>query len=114
MTRQPATRAICPTALPTAPAAPETKIVSPSSGRPISKSPYQAVKPGIPSTPSAVDTGATAGSIGRRPDPSESAHSRQPRECTTQSPSACRGLRETAIRPTAPPVIASPSVNGAT
>ena len=34
MTRQPAMRAICPAALPTAPAAPETKTVSPSFGSP--------------------------------------------------------------------------------
>ena len=46
MTRQPAIFAICPAALPTAPAAPETKTVSPSCGLPISNSPCYAVKPG--------------------------------------------------------------------
>jgi len=62
----------------------------------------------------AVDTGAVEGSILRIADPSESAHSRQPSACSTQSPSAKAGLRETSTRPTAPPVIASPRVNGAT
>ena len=36
----------------------------------------------MPSTPSAVETGATAGSIVRMPVPSESAHSRHPSECS--------------------------------
>jgi len=68
----------------------------------------------MPSTPREVETGAPTGSIFRTPDPSESAHSRQPSACSTQSPSAKAGFRETSTLPTAPPVIASPSVNGAT
>ncbi len=87
MTRQPAIFAIWPAALPTAPAAPETNTVSPACGRPISKRPWYAVNPGIPSTPSAVDTGALPGSTGCTPEPSDSAHSRHPSPCTTQSPS---------------------------
>src|SRR6266516_364922 len=50
----------------------------------------------------------------RATEPSESAHSRQPRLWTTKSPSANDACREAATCPTAPPVIASPSVNGAT
>ena len=72
------------------------------------------MNPGIPSTPSAVEIGAAAGSSRRSAAPSESAHSRQPSWWSTQSPSAYRGFRDAATRPTAPPVIASPSVNGAT
>ena len=40
---------------------PETKMVSPASGRPMSSSPTYAVSPGMPRTPSAVETGASAG-----------------------------------------------------
>jgi hypothetical protein len=72
------------------------------------------VNPGIPRTPSEVEIGAPAGSNLRIANPSDNAHSRQPRPCVTQSPSANAGLREAATRPTAPPVIASPSVKGAT
>ena len=68
----------------------------------------------MPRTPSAVDTGASDGSTLRTPEPSESAHSRQPSWCRTQSPSASFSFLEATTRPTAPPVIASPSVNGAT
>ena len=49
--RQPLIRAICPTTLPTAPAAPDTTTVWPGSGRPTSSSPKYAVNPVIPSTP---------------------------------------------------------------
>ena len=112
--RQPAIFAICPAALPTAPAAPETNTTSPSSGFPISNSPWYAVNPGIPSTPRAVEIGARSGSIRRMPEPSESAHSRQPRLCSTQAPSGIAGFRDTTTLPTAPPVIGSPSANGGT
>ena len=47
--------------------------------------------------------GAIRGSTGRTPEPSDSAHSRQPSPCTTQSPSASDGFLETTTRPTAPP-----------
>ena len=42
----------------------------------------------MPSTPRTLETGATLESTFRMPEPSESAHSRQPRPWTTQSPSA--------------------------
>ncbi len=46
--------AIWPTAEPTGPVAAATTTVSPGCGRPICSSPAYAVKPGMPSTPSAV------------------------------------------------------------
>ena len=63
--RAPLSRAICPTAEPTGPVAAATTTVSPGVGRPISRSPAYAVNPGMPRTPSAVDTGATSGSSSR-------------------------------------------------
>src|SRR5689334_12372902 len=56
--RQPRIFASWPTAEPTAPAAAETTTVSPGFGCPRSYSPTYAVMPGMPSTPSAVDSGA--------------------------------------------------------
>ena len=62
-TRQPRILAICPTTWPTAPDAAETTTVSPAFGWPMSSSPTQAVSPGMPSTPSEAESGASAGSI---------------------------------------------------
>src|ERR1700691_5627996 len=49
--RQPLIRAICPTMLPTDPAAPETRTVCPGSGRPTSSRPKYAVSPLMPRAP---------------------------------------------------------------
>ncbi len=56
--------AICPTTEPTGPDAAATATVSPGLGMPISSSPAYAVNPGMPRTPSAVDTGAISGRCG--------------------------------------------------
>ncbi|KAG1241969.1 hypothetical protein G6F65_023248 [Rhizopus arrhizus] len=66
-------RAIWPTTEPTAPLAAATTPVSPGLGWPMVRRPTYAVRPGMPSTPSAVDGGAMAGSRRRRPVPSDSA-----------------------------------------
>lgn len=47
-TWQPLILVICPTSEPTAPAAPETKTVSPDLGWPMSRRPKYAAGPGIP------------------------------------------------------------------
>ena len=60
--RAPLIWAICPTAEPTGPVAAATTTVSPAFGFPISRRPAYAVKPGMPSTPRAVVTGAAYGS----------------------------------------------------
>ena len=60
--RAPLIFAICPTAEPTGPVAAATTTVSPGAGLPSSRSPAYAVNPGMPSTPSDVDTGAASGS----------------------------------------------------
>ena len=78
----------------------------------MSSRPTYAVRPGIPSTPSAVETGATDGSTGIRPRPSESANSRQPSQLVTHDPSGTRSLRDATTWPTAPPLITSPTWNG--
>ena len=72
-TWQPLIRAICPTTAPTAPAAADTRTVSPGAGRPMSRSPTYAVIPGMPSTPSAVEIGACPGSSFRTPAPVDTA-----------------------------------------
>ena len=82
--------------------------MSPSPTPPMSSIPTYAVSPVIPSTPSAVETGATAGSTARTPRPSSTAASRQPRSCCTHAPSGQRSLREAMTCPTAPPRIGSP------
>ena len=76
--RAPLIFAIWPTADPTGPVAAATTTVSPGCGLPISSRPAYAVKPGMPSTPSAVDTGTTDGSSLRSPEPSLSAWVCQP------------------------------------
>ena len=67
--RQPLIFASCPTTAPTAPDAAATTTVSPGFGWPMSSSPTYAVMPGMPSTPSAVEIGATFGSSVRTPAP---------------------------------------------
>src|ERR1700682_4630329 len=62
----PAIFASWPTSDPTGPLAAATTTVSPGAGLPITRRPPYAVNPGIPSTPSPVVTGATAGSSLRR------------------------------------------------
>ena len=57
ITRQPWIFAICPAADPVAPAAPEMTTVSPTFGRPTSRSPKYAVMPVGPSALIAVWTG---------------------------------------------------------
>jgi hypothetical protein len=63
----PTTRAPCcfaswPATAPTAPEAAATTTVSPALGWPMSLNPIYAVIPGMPSTPKAVEIGASAGS----------------------------------------------------
>ncbi|VVC89000.1 unnamed protein product [Leptidea sinapis] len=55
ITLQPLIFAICPTRLPTAPAAPDTATVSPDLGLHISRNAKYAVAPGIPTAPRASD-----------------------------------------------------------
>ena len=64
--------------------------------RPMSTSPTHAVRPGMPSTPSAVDGGASDASSLRRPSPAATPCSRQPSLDSTQSP--CGEARRDAIR----------------
>src|ERR1700722_17058051 len=75
---QPLIFPICPTTDPTAPEAAATTIVSPGLGLPTSGRPTNAVIPGLPTTPSAVETGGMAGPGLRNPPPFESAYSCQP------------------------------------
>ena len=86
--RAPRIRAIWPTSEPTGPLAAATTTVSFGCGRPMVSRPLYAVKPGIPSTPSAVVTGAASGSILRTRSPSDSAWLHQPVWAVTVSPSA--------------------------
>ena len=71
--RQPLMRAICPTLLPTDPAAPDTTTVSPGSGLPTSSSPKYAVRPLIPRTPRCTGAGASVVSTCVTPLPSDTA-----------------------------------------
>ena len=59
--RAPRIFASCPTVAPTGPLAAATTTVSPGLGWPICVRPAYAVKPGMPSTPSAVVTGTWLG-----------------------------------------------------
>ena len=67
--RAPKIFASCPTVAPTGPLAAATTTVSPAFGRPIWVRPAYAVKPGMPTTPSAVVTGALPGSSLRTVEP---------------------------------------------
>ena len=80
----------------------------------MSTRPTQAVSPGIPRTPSAVDGGATSGSSLRSCFASAIPPSRQPSPDRTQSPSAKPGSFDATTRPTDPPSIASPTSYGST
>jgi hypothetical protein len=71
--------------------------------------PIQALNPGIPRTPSAVETGASSGSSRRSDAGSVRAYSRQPVRPITQSPSASCVDREAITCPTAAPGTATPS-----
>ena len=98
--RHPLSFAIWPTMPPTAPDAADTTTVSPALGCPTSSSPKYAVRPGIPSTPSAVEIGAAVGSIFRMPLPSDTAYSCQPSRPSTTSPTANPGWLERTTSPT--------------
>ena len=102
----------CPTTCPTAPEAAETTSVSPAFGSPMSFSPTQAVRPGMPSTPSAVEGGASFGSSGISALPGRTEKVCQPKPPSTQSPSLKRGSREAATWPTAPHSITPPIATG--
>jgi hypothetical protein len=82
-TRAPMWRATCPAVLPTGPVQAETTTVSPGSGCPRCTVPAHPVSPGMPSTPSAVETGAAAGSSLRTPCPDDKAYSCQPLRTAT-------------------------------
>ncbi len=69
--------------------------------------------PGIPSTPTAVETGASFGSTLRRSLPSESAWVCQPARDSTMSPLANAGLFEATTSLTVPPSITPPIDTGA-
>ena len=69
--------------------------------------------PGIPSTPNAVEIGARAGSTFRSCPGLATAYSCQPSEPSTMSPTATSGVRDSATRPTTPPVITPPISTGA-
>ena len=64
--------------------------------------------PGMPSTPSAVETGASAGSILRSPLPSETAWVCQPVRTSTMSPSAKPSRFDATTSLTVPPSITPP------
>ena len=68
-TLQPNIFPICPTILPTAPAAPEIIIVSPFLGFPISVNPRKAVIPVIPNAPRYTDSPTSEVSTTRSPSP---------------------------------------------
>ena len=69
--------------------------------------------PGMPSTPTAVEIGASFGSTLRRSLPSESAYVCQPARDSTMSPLAKPGLLESITSPTMPPSITPPIGTGA-
>jgi len=110
--RAPLMRAIWPTAEPTAPEAAATTTVSPACGLPISSRPVYAVMPGMPSTPIAVEIGASFGSILARPLPSEIACVCQPARDNTMSPLAKAGLFEALTSLTVPASITPPTGTG--
>src|SRR5881409_1447391 len=110
--RQPRIFASAPTTEPTAPAAAETTTVSPGFGWPMSRSPTYAVIPGIPRTPSAVESGAAFGSSFRTPAPRESAYACQPVGPTTKLPVGNAALFEAMTSLTAPPTMGVPSSTG--
>ena len=110
--RAPLSFAICPTADPTGPVAAATTTVSPGCGRPIWSNPAYAVKPGMPSTPSAVETGPASGSSRRTAVPGTTACVCQPRYESTWSPTANPSYRDSSTSATVPPTITSPTATG--
>ena len=68
--------------------------------------------PGMPSTPSAVETGASFGSSLRSPEPSESACVCQPARLSTMSPLANLSLFEATTSLTVPASITSSMPTG--
>ena len=68
--------------------------------------------PGMPSTPTAVETGAMVGSTFRNPVPSEIAWVCQPARDSTTSPLAKPGLLDAITSLTVPPSITPPSGTG--
>uniref|UniRef100_A0A182W5T7 hydroxyisourate hydrolase n=1 Tax=Anopheles minimus TaxID=112268 RepID=A0A182W5T7_9DIPT len=115
-TRQPLIFAICPTTLPTAPAAPLTTTVSPSFGRQSSRKPKYAVLPGIPSTPTPSERGCRPNEGNRYGLLSPEFLSgltmvcvRQPKLPNTYEPTGKLSLRLAVIFATCPPIISDPT-----
>ncbi|MFY0526146.1 hypothetical protein ACN28I_24365 [Archangium gephyra] len=104
--------AICPTTVPTAPAAPETTTVLPGCGLPMSSSPKYAVMPGMPSVPRYTGSAAKLVSTLVTPLPLESAYSCTPKVPETWSPTAKPGCLLAMTRPTAPARMTSPMPTG--
>ncbi len=98
MTRQPLSLPIWPATEPTAPAAPEITSTSPGFGRPTCSTPMYAVRPVIPSTPSAA-AGDTPSGTGSRRAASSAAYSRQPSGPLTRAPGAYFAEREASTSP---------------
>ena len=104
-----------PTSEPTAPAAPDTNTASPSLNDATSSSPAYAVMPGMPSTPRLADNETPSTfAAGWACEAGSTAISRQPRPCTTWSPTAMSGEFDSMTSPTAPPARGSPIWNGGT
>src|SRR5688500_9465095 len=110
--RQPFSLASCTTTEPTAPDAALTTTVSPGFGSPILARPAYAVRPGMPSTPSAVDSGATDGSSRCTALRLTRACSCQPHCPTTNCPAVRLGSFDATTSPTVPPTITSPTATG--
>ncbi|CAK7284966.1 hypothetical protein SGPA1_30839 [Streptomyces misionensis JCM 4497] len=72
------------------------------------------MSPVMPSTPRYDDRGAAPGSTLTACSAPTTAYSRQPRGCSTWSPTEMPSARDSITSPTAPPCIALPSSNGAT
>ena len=101
-----------PTRLPTAPAAPDTKTVSPGWKPATRSSPAYAVRPGMPSAPRYCDAG-TDRSTTVKSFAGPAAMSRHACWCSTRSPTRCVSTVEATTSPTAPPYITLPSSYGA-
>ena len=110
--RAPFSLAIWPTAEPTGPVAAATTTVSPGWGFPSSSRPAYAVNPGIPSTPSAVCTGARSGSSGRVWRAWATARVCQPEYDSTQSPTSRSGDLDPTTWQTVPPTMSPPTGTG--
>src|SRR3954470_8330521 len=115
-TLQPWILAIGPTALPTAPAAPDTTTVLPATGLPTSSRPKYAVRPGMPSVLSITGSGPSPGdsraSIGMSPSPLVIAYSCRPNVPSTFTPGENPGCFDSITRPIAPARITSPIATG--